>query len=898
MWDFNLKNAVRRFLLQPKRLAIVEAALIGLVSAFAVVLLKQGVALVGGWRVAISHRLPAWWVLPAIGFFGGAIAGWLIERLAPETTGSGIPQVKAALAQAPVRLDLRVACIKLLGAVLTLGAGLPLGREGPTIQVSASLAAQLSRWFPTSPTHRRQLIAAGASAGLAASFGTPIAGVLFAVEGLFQDVSGFAVGTEILASFIGSVVSRVLGGQELDFHLHSAMAQTRFTAPEIPFYLLLGVLAGILAPLFNRGILASLTLSQRILRLSLTWRIGLAGAIAGITIACLPPIFRDNAGVREMILATGSADWQTSLLALGSQGFLVLVAYGAGAPGGLFAPILLLGSALGHLIGVGEVTLLGTTPAITYAFVGMGAFFSATNRVPITAVAIIFEMTTDFNLVLPLMICSVVAYFVADRASNQSLVDHLLEWRGIRLQASSEPGTLGSWANVPAAEVMQKRVETLSSQMSLDQVLQAFARSHHRGFPVVDDTKLVGIVTQSDLANLPTEQPLHTIPLREIMTRHPVSVNSQERLIDVLSLLSRSKLSRLPVTAGRRLVGIITRSDILRAESNHLSGIEKESPGPRAAPSYLIYQTRAPSTGQGRLLMPLTDADSLECLMYLAAAIARRQNYEIECLNAIQIPRHIVPDEAHVNSLSGRRLLQKAARLGRWQRIPVHTQIRLAHEIAQTTLETIEERHIDVLMMLWKGYTFTPGRVFGDTVDTAIRQADCEVVLVKPGKSVKQRLETAKLMVQRHPKKERPLPSLLNQWLVLVAGGPNAQAALQFMPAFCTLSDAPEVTICQVFQPDDETPDTTALEQAKRFLSERLDCPVKTRTIRAESVVEVAVEFSQENRCDAIVLGASREGMLAQAVRGNIPEAIARRCDCTVILVRQAVDRKAPIRTS
>ncbi len=153
--------------------------------------------------------------LPAIGLSFGFLAGFLVQRFAPEASGSGIPQVKASLANVPVKLSWRVAIVKLLSAMIAIGSGITLGRQGPTVQVGAGLAAGMSRWVPTSPEHRRQMIAAGAGAGLAAAFNAPIAGVLFIVEELLQDLSGITLGTAIIASFIGGVISRLLGGGSL-----------------------------------------------------------------------------------------------------------------------------------------------------------------------------------------------------------------------------------------------------------------------------------------------------------------------------------------------------------------------------------------------------------------------------------------------------------------------------------------------------------------------------------------------------------------------------------------------------------------------------------------------------------------------------------------------------------
>jgi chloride channel protein, CIC family len=339
--DLPLPQPLRR-LLQPKQLAIFEACLIGFISALAAVLLKHGVGWLGGWRLHAAERYPVWLLFPLVGFSGGWLSGLLITRWAPEAMGSGIPQVKAVLAYVPISLNARVAIVKLISTLLSLGAGLTLGRQGPTVQIGAAIAAQLSRWLPTSPDHRRQLIAAGAAAGLAAGFNAPIAGVLFVVEELLHDVSGLTLGTAILASFVGGVVSRLLGGEGINLGLDMAKVDTHFVALAIPVFVLIGILAGALGALFCRGVLASLALNRR-LGFSLPWRIGLAGLVSGIIIVLLPVALRDNASLQEVSL-TSELGWQLLAIIFVSKFILTLIAAGSGAPGGLFAPSLILGS--------------------------------------------------------------------------------------------------------------------------------------------------------------------------------------------------------------------------------------------------------------------------------------------------------------------------------------------------------------------------------------------------------------------------------------------------------------------------------------------------------------------------------------------------------------------------
>ncbi len=860
------------YLLKPKRIAIFEACIIGLVSGLAAVLLKQGVNWLGSLRIySTALGLPAWLVLPLIGLTGGTLAGWLVQRFAPEASGSGIPQVKAALAYVPMPLNLRIAVVKLISTILVIGSGLMLGRQGPTVHIGAALAAWLSRWVPTSPEYRRQLIAAGAAAGLASGFNAPIAGVLLVVEEFLQDFSGLTLGTAILSSFIGAVVSRLLGGGSLAANIENYPVE--FSVQDIPFFLLLGLLAGVFGALFNRGVFISLNINERLIGLSLPGLVGLAGLISGVGRSLLPIDFRDNAGLREF-LVVGNVDWRLALIAFVATFILTLVACGSGAPGGLFAPSLILGSALGMLVGESAHLLetavgaplgipLGISSSSTYALAGMGAFFSAMTRVPVTAIVIVFEMTTNFTLVLPLMIGSVVAYLIADRIDPGSVYSRMLARKGILLDANRAENI--PLAQLSAADVMQRRVETLTSQMSLREVVQAFSRSHHRGFPVVDQGRLVGIVSQSDLADLSSSPASSATTLAEIMTPNPVAVSPRDLLPQVLYLLNRYKLSRLPVVEDRRVVGIITRADIIRAESDHLSG-QIDQIGPQPEPSYLVYQTRSPVTGRGRMLVPLANPQTAPMLLKMAVAIARESHYEIECLQIIEVPRNYSPAETRVNTTASRQMLAEAEAHVTAQQIPIHTQIRIAHDIAHAILETVKDRHIDLIFMGWKGSTATPERVFGNVVDTIIRQAACEVVLIRLGNSF-----------------------TFNRWLIPVSGGPNVLRAAKLIPALINLGDNTEVVVCQVFTPEQKKIQRTeGMIYVMQALNPVFDGRMIPLCLVGDSVPNKVLSTADRYQTDVIVMGATRESLLKQAIGGNIPEAIAKNSHCTVILVRGA----------
>ncbi|VEP11874.1 Chloride channel core [Hyella patelloides LEGE 07179] len=851
------------------RYALIEACAIGFFSGLTALLLKQGVGLLGGYRLELARAWGASWALPLIGLVMGFLAGWAVELLSPAAAGGGIPQVKAALARYPIKLNLRVALVKTLGTIFVLGAGLTLGRRGPTVHIGAALAAQISSWLPNSPTNRRQTIAAGAAAGLAAGFNTPIAGVLFVIEELMRDASGLTLETAIAASFTGAVVSRLFNSSDLNLPqvLLDTNSRSSFAVEEIPFYLVLGILAGVLGGLFNRGIIFGVRWNRK-LPISMPLRVGLAGLISGLVIAFLPEFFRDNTGLREFVIA-GELTWQITAIAFMAHFFLTILAYSSGAPGGVFAPALVLGSALGYLVGMAEVNLIGTESSYTFALAGMGAFFTSVVRVPVTAIVIVFEMTADFNLVLPLMISCAIAYITAEGVSRGSLYEHLLEVSGIDFK--EETPTRDFLSQLTAFDVMESQVETLSSQISIKETIAAMSQSHHRGFPVVDDGKLVGIVTQSDIADARRENAVGL--LHDIMTPQPITVNSKTSLADVLYLLNRYQLSRLPVTEGNKLIGIITRSDIIKAEAKQLLGdreICKQS-----EPSYITYQTRSPATGRGRILLPVSNPENAKPLMNIAIAIAKYQKYEIECLQVICVPKYIYPAQAKVKTGDARHLMQRLERLGRKSNIPVHTQVRIANNVSAAILETLIQEQICLLITGWRGKHLTPENIFSNVVDTLIEKATCDLVLIKLG-------TYNNCFPQSVDKK-------VGKWLIPTAGGNNIQQSIKILPGLASLYNSahtPKVTLCQVYTPNQGAFNFYSIRKLAKAIANNTNLAVKALPIRAYSVPEAILRLHNAEKYDLVVLGASSEGMLQNVMSGNIPKEIVRKVSTTVIIVR------------
>lgn len=542
-----------------KMVALFEASVIGSISAIAAAVFVQGTTAVTNFRAHLLDFAPAIVVFPLMGLIGGLLCGAVIHHIAPEITGSGIPQVKAALNKIPMKLDLRVALAKLISGMVALGIGLPLGREGPTVQIGAAAAAVLDKLGMRSFRNRRQLIAAGAGAGLAAAFNAPLAGLIFVLEELLREISGVTVTIGLLACFFAGIVSRWLGNHSLDLHANTAFPKADFTVHDIPFCLLLGIVCGLVGILFNKGILKSASLYRNIFGRRYEIRVALAGLVCGLVIALLPKEFRDFAGVRQLLLEGKGVDF--ALVTLFANFVLTIFAYGSGAPGGLFAPALTIGAAIGYLIGFGEYMIYPQSQAnaaLTLALAGMGAFFSAVARVPVTAAVIVFEITADFNLLLPLMISSITAYFIGESFFPGSVYDKLLELDGLYLPENVGTSPLDL---LTVDECMRRDVTTLDATMTRSEALDKISQTPHKGFPVMRDGAIVGILTKGDLLDRTGES------VAEVMTPDPISISSDAMLIKAISLMDAKGVNRIPVINGQKLVGIVTRADIIKALS-------------------------------------------------------------------------------------------------------------------------------------------------------------------------------------------------------------------------------------------------------------------------------------------------------------------------------------------
>lgn len=413
-----------------RRRQLPRAILLGLAAGLTAVAFSRCLVFAEAWRARLlvtAHALGPWGVvLPmAFGAVGVAAALSLVRYLAPETSGSGIPHVKAVLYHLrPMRWQ-RIVGVKFVAGTLGIGAGLALGREGPTIQITGALGQMVSRWFRCTERERQTLIAAGAGAGLAAAFNAPLAGLIFVLEEIQRDFAPAVLTVTLVAAVTADVVARLLLGQLPVFHV-----ATHPIPPlhGLPVSFVVGLVAAFLGVAFNRSLRGAMDAFQRIS----AWPPWVTGALLGGAVGALGWVMPGMVGGGHQLVErtlTGSVSLPVLLFTFPARFLLTMVSYGSGAAGGIFAPLLVLGSEIGLAIGwvAREIAPQAIDHPETFAVVGMAAYFSAIVRAPLTGIVLIVEMTGDYSLVLPLLLACLTAYGIADFLGDLPVYEALLE---------------------------------------------------------------------------------------------------------------------------------------------------------------------------------------------------------------------------------------------------------------------------------------------------------------------------------------------------------------------------------------------------------------------------------------------------------------------------------------
>jgi CIC family chloride channel protein len=536
-------------------LALVIGALTGLVVvAFILLTERLGMRLypVGGapWR-----RL----LFPVAGSLG---IGYLLYQYFPNARGSGVPQTKAALYALEGRITLRTVLGKFFCTSATLASGIPLGREGPSVQVGAGIGSVLGRVLGLRTEQVKRLIPVGAAAAIAAAFNTPLAAVLFALEEIVGDLNAPVMGAVVLASATAWMVLRVSLGD----HPLFKVPQYHLVHPaEFAVYAVLGVVGGLISAVFAKLLLG---IRERFLRFPIKtrWFQPVAGGLlVGLMGWFVPQVLGVGYGYVGDAL-NGNMAFKMMLLLVVLKLFAVTTSYASGNAGGIFGPALFIGAMLGGSVGTVAHHFF---PAYTatpgaYALVGMGAVFAGVVRAPMTSVLMIFEMTQDYAVIVPLMIANLVSLFIASRLQHEPIYEALAAQDGIHLPTAESRQRYGQRQVVT---VLRAASEPLPAETPVHEALEKTRSSPVRTWLVTDSRGVIGVINLSWLEKQMAESA--DKKLEELVNAQVFPhVHLDQGLDLALERMGANQLEILPVVNRadvHKLEGIVTLRDVLDA---------------------------------------------------------------------------------------------------------------------------------------------------------------------------------------------------------------------------------------------------------------------------------------------------------------------------------------------
>ncbi|MFZ0546275.1 MAG: chloride channel protein, partial [Candidatus Promineifilaceae bacterium] len=504
----------------------------------------------------------------------GLIVGYMVDHWAKEAKGHGVPEVMEAIALRGGRIRPRVALIKVLASSITIGFGGSAGREGPIVQVGSALGSTLGQVLHLSGERIRTLVACGAAAGIAATFNAPIAGAIFALEVVLGRFTTRYFGAVVISAVSASIIGRIFLGSQPAFAV-PAYPLTNFA--ELPIYIVLGCLSAIVAVVFVRLLYRMEDLFDN-WRLSATFKASIGLILTGITASVMSERLVLGPGldfIGEAIADDFSVPLTVMMLLLVLKLFATCFTLGSGNSGGVFAPSLFMGAIVGGLVGNVSQTLF---PGVVghpgaFAIVGMAAVFAAAARAPITGILIVFEMSNDYQLILPLMMATVLSTLVAELLFSESIYTLKLRLKGISLQRGRDRDVM---QNLSVQDAMERNPYVVEKNMPLDALLRFFQKAHSHSFPIVDDKHhLVGMVTMSDYERYSENGELGSKTVSDIANIGDILLAYEdEPLGDVLQRIALRDVSKLPVVSRRdpkKVVGVIRRRDIVKAYNLALS---------------------------------------------------------------------------------------------------------------------------------------------------------------------------------------------------------------------------------------------------------------------------------------------------------------------------------------
>jgi len=527
-----------------------------------------------------THLGPWIIVTPVI---GGLIVGFMAKFGSEKIKGHGIPEAMEAVLVSRSRIEAKVAILKPLSAAIAIGTGGPFGAEGPIIQTGGAFGSLVGQFVSTTAAERKVLLACGAGAGMAATFNTPIAGVILAIELLLFEFRSRSFIPLVIACTLATSVRSVLLGQRSMF----TMGNVDFDALRgLPFYLLLGLLCGVAAIGFTKILYWVEDQFDR-LPIDDLWHPAIGALGLGIIGFFVPRVLGVGYDTISDILNNNLALRLLLLIAV-CKALALVISLGSGTSGGLLAPMFMSSAALGGAFAM-VVNLIFPGAHLSpgaYALVAMAAVFGAASRATFAFIVFAFEITRDYNAILPLMLGCVIADLVALRYLTSSIMTEKLTRRGLKVPEEYEAGILKV---VRVGEVMRRDVVSVPSEMSIGELAERMAGggrtengkangelgfNRMQGLPIADkDGHLVGIVTQGDLLRALEHDPHGTMTLLDAGSSPPIVAYPDELAFDALLRMLQNNIGRLPVVsreAPHVMIGFVNRPSILSAWTRHM----------------------------------------------------------------------------------------------------------------------------------------------------------------------------------------------------------------------------------------------------------------------------------------------------------------------------------------
>jgi CIC family chloride channel protein len=509
--------------------------------------------------LALPWYLKVW--VPAA---GGLVVGPLVYFFAREAKGHGVPEVMEAVALKGGVIRKRVVFVKILASAISISTGGSVGREGPIVQIGSAIGSALGQVLKVSQDRMRTLVGCGAAAGIAATFNAPIAGAMFALEVVLGEFGLATFSPIVISSVVATAVSRAFLG---DIPAFIVPAYELVSVWEFPMYLVLGIFCAMVGVAFTRGLYRVEDLFDDF-KFPEYLKAIIGGMILGAGGLFFPQVLGVGYGAIDLALMQQLA-WWLLLVLIVVKILATSITIGSGGSGGIFAPSLFMGAMAGGFFGtvVHQLFPTVTASAGAYSIVGMGALVSATTHGPLAAILILFEMTGNYKIILPLMLSCIVATIFAGQLMKDSIYTLKLARRGIDIREGKEVNVLKSMF---VKDVMNRDVETIAEGSALEEMTDKISKSKFNSFPVLDaENKLAGILSFNDYSEAIFDEDLKGLVVaKDLASENVLTVSVDDDLYTALGKISRKDFSTLPVVSPddpAELVGIVTRRDIIGA---------------------------------------------------------------------------------------------------------------------------------------------------------------------------------------------------------------------------------------------------------------------------------------------------------------------------------------------